>query len=141
MSKAVRSSVHQCSLCFLPIPQGIVDSSHPLFGTVDHVIPLSKGGTNAIRNRAPAHRFCNMRKGASLSVAVGTVMAEIHPALTPLLLKMGELTPKQLKSARGKCHKERDKLKQAAAAARKSRQCIFIATPISRWEGEGGACA
>ena len=30
--------------------------------TVDHKIPLSKGGTNAFSNLQPAHRTCNLAK-------------------------------------------------------------------------------
>ena len=35
--------------------------------TVDHVIPLSQGGSNTIDNMAPAHASCNYRAGALLS--------------------------------------------------------------------------
>ena len=31
--------------------------------SVDHIIPLSKGGRNERNNWAPAHRTCNFRKG------------------------------------------------------------------------------
>ena len=32
--------------------------------SVDHLIPRSKGGTNDLRNLAPAHISCNARRGA-----------------------------------------------------------------------------
>lgn len=32
---------------------------------IDHVIPLSKGGEDTIRNVRPSHALCNMRKGSS----------------------------------------------------------------------------
>lgn len=31
--------------------------------TVDHVVPLSQGGTNSLDNLRPAHRECNSRRG------------------------------------------------------------------------------
>jgi len=32
--------------------------------TVDHVVPLARGGSNHIENLVPACGICNMRKGA-----------------------------------------------------------------------------
>lgn len=34
--------------------------------TIDHVIPLSRGGTNELSNLRPACRQCNMAKGDRL---------------------------------------------------------------------------
>lgn len=36
--------------------------------TVDHVIPLSKGGTHTYDNVAAAHWVCNMKKGDRLTL-------------------------------------------------------------------------
>lgn len=55
-----------CSICGLVIPDCIVTSTHPLYGTIDHVIPLSKGGRNILANRRPAHRWCNNHKGSRI---------------------------------------------------------------------------
>ena len=33
-------------------------------GTRDHVVPLSRGGTNDWSNLRPAHRWCNSKKGS-----------------------------------------------------------------------------
>jgi hypothetical protein len=35
----------------------------PDVGTIDHVIPLSKGGEDSFENQQWAHRLCNVRKG------------------------------------------------------------------------------
>lgn len=51
-----------CHICKGIIPHWIVSPVHPLFGTIDHIIPLANGGTNTADNRAPAHRMCNMHK-------------------------------------------------------------------------------
>lgn len=57
-----------CHICGLPIPEDILDSRHPLFGTIDHVIPRSAGGSNSTENRAPAHQVCNrMKSGRPVS--------------------------------------------------------------------------
>jgi 5-methylcytosine-specific restriction endonuclease McrA len=32
---------------------------------IDHIIPLSKGGEDTIRNVKPSHAICNMRKGST----------------------------------------------------------------------------
>ena len=34
--------------------------------TVDHILPLSKGGTNVLANLQVMHRSCNSRKGAKV---------------------------------------------------------------------------
>ena len=63
-----------CGLCGRP-----VDSSLPsmtaMGATVDHIVPLKRGGTHTWSNVQLAHRTCNARKGARLS------MAEQRPAM------------------------------------------------------------
>jgi 5-methylcytosine-specific restriction endonuclease McrA len=36
--------------------------------TIDHVIPLNKGGTNEFKNLRPAHEECNRNKGDKVLV-------------------------------------------------------------------------
>jgi 5-methylcytosine-specific restriction endonuclease McrA len=52
----------QCHLC-----GGAIDKTaqvpHPLAPTIDHVIPLAKGGTHEPDNVAAAHFLCNATKG------------------------------------------------------------------------------
>jgi 5-methylcytosine-specific restriction endonuclease McrA len=36
--------------------------------TVDHIIPLSKGGAHAVANLQLAHLACNIRKGNRISL-------------------------------------------------------------------------
>ena len=42
--------------------------------TVEHIIPLSRGGTHTWDNVAPAHAICNFEKGDSLSVEIQGTM-------------------------------------------------------------------
>jgi 5-methylcytosine-specific restriction endonuclease McrA len=39
---------------------------HPLSFVVDHIVPLSKGGTDTLDNKAASHRSCNAAKAARL---------------------------------------------------------------------------
>lgn len=57
----VRSAVLErdgwiCQLCAQPIERG---RAH-----IDHILPVSRGGTDALDNLQAAHGTCNMRKGA-----------------------------------------------------------------------------
>lgn len=57
----------QCMIpgCFYPGVPVSLDPPFPdpLFATVDHVVPLSKGGTHERSNAATAHFRCNVAKG------------------------------------------------------------------------------
>ena len=53
-----------CHICGYPIPPSLVDQTHPLFGTIDHVAPRSAGGRDSPENRLPSHRYCNGYKGS-----------------------------------------------------------------------------
>ena len=77
-----------CYLCGLAIPDQVVSRSHPLFGTVDHVIASSRGGTDAIWNRAPAHLVCNREKGNGL-INPEEFAASMHATIVPLLARLG----------------------------------------------------
>src|SRR6267142_1249796 len=62
--RSVSVSADWCHICGLPITDNIVSPDHPLFGTVDHVIPRSRGGSNALEHNRAAHRSCNKAKGS-----------------------------------------------------------------------------
>lgn len=59
-----------CHICNDPID--LTNSGRPGYPNwklalhLDHVIPLSKGGTNTLDNVKPAHAICNLRKGRKL---------------------------------------------------------------------------
>ncbi|GAA3215970.1 HNH endonuclease [Streptomyces sp. XM83C] len=54
-----------CHLCQRPIPDD-VDRFDALAATVDHVMPLARGGDHIRGNMRAAHRLCNTRKNDRL---------------------------------------------------------------------------
>lgn len=58
-----------CGIC-----AGAIDPAlrhpDPMSATVDHVIPLSRGGGHTLANAQAAHRSCNLRKWAHVSEEV-----------------------------------------------------------------------
>lgn len=58
-----------CGICEKPIPRDAVwpDRQSP---SLDHVIPLSKGGEHSWANSQASHLSCNARKGASTPDAI-----------------------------------------------------------------------
>lgn len=50
---------------------------HPLGLTVGHIIPLSRGGTDADDNLQPEHRRCNLVGGARLTPPRATIARPI----------------------------------------------------------------
>lgn len=51
-----------CHLCGLPVP-ATARKPHPLAAEVDHILPVSRGGTHDPQNLALAHKTCNIAKG------------------------------------------------------------------------------
>lgn len=54
-----------CGICREPVDPALA-APHPKSPSVDHVIPLSRGGTHTRDNVQTAHLGCNCRKGARL---------------------------------------------------------------------------
>lgn len=51
-----------CNICGLPVPAD-ARKPHPLAAEVDHVLPISRGGTHDPENLALVHKTCNIAKG------------------------------------------------------------------------------
>ena len=51
-----------CQICGKPVKQG-VNGKHPLQPSLDHIIPLSKGGTHTPDNLRCTHLKCNIERG------------------------------------------------------------------------------
>lgn len=56
-----------CSICGDGVDRTLVYPD-PLCASVDHVVPLSRGGEDTLANVALAHLVCNQRKGARTTV-------------------------------------------------------------------------
>lgn len=52
-----------CHLCGNPVPPEL-EHPDPLCASVDHVVPLSRGGDDTAENVACSHLVCNLSKGA-----------------------------------------------------------------------------
>lgn len=50
-----------CGVCGGRIPKD-AKWPDPLFGSIDHVLPIARGGRHTWDNVQPAHLFCNMSK-------------------------------------------------------------------------------
>lgn len=58
-----------CGICGQPVDKSL-KSPDPLSATVDHIIPVSKGGhPSDLQNLQLAHRWCNQQKSNKLIVA------------------------------------------------------------------------
>lgn len=130
--KAMLGKARWCAICGLRIPETIVSPEHPLFGTVDHVVPKSKGGTNAVANRRPAHRWCNGFKADRLSINNGMI-GVAHAHIGGLLARLGSKPP------------TKTELKQARIAVPINLPTKGYVPPIDRhlfsfqrWEDDGG---
>lgn len=53
---------HRCQLCGRAVRPSLAHP-HPMSASLDHVVPLSKGGEHTMANVQLAHLDCNMRKG------------------------------------------------------------------------------
>jgi 5-methylcytosine-specific restriction endonuclease McrA len=54
-----------CSLCFEKIDREL-RFPDMMAATIDHVIPVSRGGRHEMANIQSAHRLCNEKKGDSI---------------------------------------------------------------------------
>lgn len=57
-----RRDNHKCQICKEPLNMNL-KWPHPGFATIDHIVPLSKGGPHTLDNVQAAHLRCNCKKG------------------------------------------------------------------------------
>lgn len=53
-----------CGLCREPVDRSL-SWPEPLSASLDHILPLSKGGEHTLDNVQCAHLVCNLQKGAT----------------------------------------------------------------------------
>jgi hypothetical protein len=58
----------RCGICGQPTPRWLIGSNDPQRPTLDHIIPLSRGGEHSRRNAQCACWRCNIKKGAKLGM-------------------------------------------------------------------------
>lgn len=64
-ARLLEASGGRCGICHLAI-DATLRWPHPLSATLDHIVPLSAGGSDAEENLWPAHLRCNLEKGDDL---------------------------------------------------------------------------
>jgi len=62
---ALRKSNGRCHWCAVTLIVG-VDETHPQRATIDHVVPRSRGGRDAVGNRVASCFACNQAKANKL---------------------------------------------------------------------------
>jgi hypothetical protein len=130
--RAVRMNPSRCYLCGLPIPEEVVSPTHPLFGTVDHIVARKRNGSDAPYNLAPAHRVCNTTKGDHL-IHPEEFAAELQQKVVPILERLGhQITRAVVKKANRYVH-----LAWPIWAPRRQPEAKGVA--LQRWEDDGGA--
>jgi len=67
IKQRVAKTGEPCHLCGMPIDLN-AGKAEPLSFTVDHVIPVSAGGTDLMNNLVPAHFKCNRIKSDQVVV-------------------------------------------------------------------------
>jgi 5-methylcytosine-specific restriction endonuclease McrA len=59
-----------CLLCHVSIDPGL-KYPDPMSASIDHIVPLARGGVHSMANCQAAHLGCNVRKGSRLNVGDG----------------------------------------------------------------------
>lgn len=84
----------------------VSDDRNKNAATIDHLIPVSLGGRNAIWNKALAHRICNKQRGTKMDDVVAKMLNdnyEYHKQeiLEDFLASMSEKEFESFSAARG----------------------------------------
>jgi 5-methylcytosine-specific restriction endonuclease McrA len=67
-----------CGICDEPVDRAL-DVPHPMAPTLDHIVPLAKGGKHIEANVQLAHFICNSRKGATTPTPGGAPDRDFQP--------------------------------------------------------------
>jgi 5-methylcytosine-specific restriction endonuclease McrA len=74
-----------CQICGDPIPDKEFDKHDPDMPSIDHAIPVSRGGSHALDNLQLAHYVCNLSKGNStITMATEEQLSELRERILAL---------------------------------------------------------
>ena len=65
-----------CHLCGQPIDVSLIGTRDPMRPSSDHLVPRSRGGSDALANLRPAHVRCNSSRQAKSVASVRTATDE-----------------------------------------------------------------
>lgn len=72
--KIIMQTQELCAICGLPVDKTL-KTPDPMSPTVDHIIPVAKGGhPSELANLQLAHRCCNLQKSDKLYLAGGQII-------------------------------------------------------------------
>lgn len=63
--KILRNTSVVCAICGMPL-DNTLKFPHPLSTSIDHIIPVSKGGRSTLDNLQATHLVCNQEKGKKI---------------------------------------------------------------------------
>ena len=69
--------------CLLGKGLRVSSREHPLYPTIDHIVPLRRGGTDTSANKRAAHLACNCSRGTRMTSEEES-LAVLMPELAPL---------------------------------------------------------
>ena len=69
-----------CHLCQAPVDD-LLSGQDPWGPTIDHIVPIARGGLHSLENCQLAHRVCNSRKGTKYPPGPERTSAPVEPAL------------------------------------------------------------
>lgn len=73
--RLIRRGKPGCGICGEPIDYDLPHLDPGEF-TVDHIVPLAKGGLDVIENKQAAHRLCNRLKSDKTEVTARTFVTD-----------------------------------------------------------------
>lgn len=122
-------STRFCHICGFRIPGDIVSEKHHLYGTVDHVIPLGRGGLDRKENRKPAHRFCNQKKADRIELEEYWIF-NVQGAVATFLRQRGiTVSSHDFLNAR-----------RRIGIPTQTQKDRLIALEVARWHDDGAPC-
>jgi len=68
-SRVFKRDRYECQLCGQPMDMSVT-APQPFAPTIDHIIPIARGGTHEPANVQSAHFICNSRKRDALEPAI-----------------------------------------------------------------------